>query len=510
MKHLEYASPFLVAVSPALFLWGRNAALVNPGEALVTIAFLAVLAAAVFGASWFVFRSVPKAGIIASITLALMLFYQNIFFNAFFMSIVTLRHRVAIALAGVFVVAVGYIVWKRKHDFLSVAQFVGVAAIVFSAISAFQIVGTAFAERVSLTTPPAVSDAEPLDAGRTNEEEELHDIYFIIFDEYASPRILQRIFEYDEARDIHAFLREQGFYVVTHSHSNYDDTLYSLPSTLNMQYLSETNRKEAMQLLEDHALKDFLRARGYTYVHMGAYLPYTNVNRYADENVTLGLLSPFQAVVWKSTVFRPIVAFVAPQLALFGAPGSGASDYRLAQWERGRDQFEKLAEIPDRDGPTFVFAHLLMPHEPFVFDTDGSFVSKEEEAMGDPTENYLNQVAYANSQIQELVKVILEKSDPAPIIILQADHGFRSETGPGEIPLDPHEQFDARFRILSAYYLPDGGDALLYPTISPVNTFRVVLSRYFGEDLPLLEDKSYMVRHTGDSRFFVPVEDTIP
>ena len=34
-------------------------------------------------------------------------------------------------------------------------------------------------------------------------------------------------------------------------------------------------------------------------------------------------------------------------------------------------------------------------------------------------------------------------------------------------------------------------DTLLYPSISPVNTFRVVLNSYFGENLPLLEDKSY-------------------
>jgi hypothetical protein len=46
--------------------------------------------------------------------------------------------------------------------------------------------------------------------------------------------------------------------------------------------------------------------------------------------------------------------------------------------------------------------------------------------------------------------------------------------------------------ILNAYFFP-GKQAkdLLYPTISPVNTFRVVLNSYFGERLPLLDDKSY-------------------
>jgi hypothetical protein len=45
--------------------------------------------------------------------------------------------------------------------------------------------------------------------------------------------------------------------------------------------------------------------------------------------------------------------------------------------------------------------------------------------------------------------------------------------------------------ILNAYHLPDGGDARLYPGISPVNTLRVVFDHYLGLNLGLLEDQSY-------------------
>jgi hypothetical protein len=34
-------------------------------------------------------------------------------------------------------------------------------------------------------------------------------------------------------------------------------------------------------------------------------------------------------------------------------------------------------------------------------------------------------------------------------------------------------------------------DKILYPSISPVNSFRVVLDSYFAQNLPLLEDQSY-------------------
>ena len=47
------------------------------------------------------------------------------------------------------------------------------------------------------------------------------------------------------------------------------------------------------------------------------------------------------------------------------------------------------------------------------------------------------------------------------------------------------------FSILNAYLVPDSIRGKLYPEITPVNSFRVVLSSLFGEKLPLLKDSSY-------------------
>jgi hypothetical protein len=45
--------------------------------------------------------------------------------------------------------------------------------------------------------------------------------------------------------------------------------------------------------------------------------------------------------------------------------------------------------------------------------------------------------------------------------------------------------------ILNAYHLPGGGEAALYPEISPANSFRVIFNRYFGTSLEMLPDESY-------------------
>ncbi|OGG20246.1 hypothetical protein A3D03_03390 [Candidatus Gottesmanbacteria bacterium RIFCSPHIGHO2_02_FULL_40_13] len=59
--------------------------------------------------------------------------------------------------------------------------------------------------------------------------------------------------------------------------------------------------------------------------------------------------------------------------------------------------------------------------------------------------------------------------------------------------------------ILNAYYLPKGGDKLLYPTISLVNTFRVVFNHYFGQNYQLLNDDSFL-SNMNQPYMFVPVK----
>jgi hypothetical protein len=46
-------------------------------------------------------------------------------------------------------------------------------------------------------------------------------------------------------------------------------------------------------------------------------------------------------------------------------------------------------------------------------------------------------------------------------------------------------------RILNAYYLPGGGDQVLYDSVSPVNTFRLVFNCYFDAGLPIVQDEVY-------------------
>jgi hypothetical protein len=44
---------------------------------------------------------------------------------------------------------------------------------------------------------------------------------------------------------------------------------------------------------------------------------------------------------------------------------------------------------------------------------------------------------------------------------------------------------------INAFYLPENGEQNLYPTITPVNSFRVIFDTYFGTQYGLIDDISY-------------------
>jgi hypothetical protein len=88
---------------------------------------------------------------------------------------------------------------------------------------------------------------------------------------------------------------------------------------------------------------------------------------------------------------------------------------------------------------------------------------------------------YIASRLPQIVSDIISRSKNPPVIIIQGDHGFKAWDNPKD-----------RLSILNAYYLP-GTDSnkLLYQSITPVNTFRVVLDTYFGGKFGLLQDRNY-------------------
>jgi hypothetical protein len=164
--------------------------------------------------------------------------------------------------------------------------------------------------------------------------------------------------------------------------------------------------------------------------------------------------------------------------------------------------FEQLKKIPNKPGPKFVFAHILSPHPPFLFDAEGRLTQPGRDySIGDGDdfkgsweeyrEGYGEQVQFVNKLLEQTVDAILAGSRTPPVIILQGDHGPGGHLDWGS---PSRSCLRERTSIFNAYYLP-GGTAQLYPEISPVNTFRVVLDTYFNAGLDLLPDQTNFTSH---------------
>jgi hypothetical protein len=324
------------------------------------------------------------------------------------------------------------------------------------------------------------------------------DIYYLIFDRYGDDETSRA---YGFENDIDEYLMSKGFYVAGASRSNYIKTVLSVSSSLNAEYLDAVvrgrertaNWAPVYNHLWRHRVGAFLRSQGYSYTHLGSWYYPTRVNPQATRNVNYYTAVPRTVtLLFESKALSPVQQAFGPWF-----------DERLQNWHRVRRQLDDVLRLVPEPGPKFVLLHVLVPHPPYVFDRDGSYVTRTQERRRSFAENYTNQTVAANAMIRRLVDGILRDSASPPVIIVQGDEGPYPPGTAGDT-FDWRTASVAQLRvksgILNAYYLPGADTRVLYPTISPVNSFRVVFNTYFGANLPLLPDRT--IRHVSDRQPF--------
>jgi hypothetical protein len=320
------------------------------------------------------------------------------------------------------------------------------------------------------------------------------DIYYLIFDRYASAATLDRYFDFDNEPTI-SFLEARGFYVAPGSHANYLKTAHSLASTFQMDYLDfladeEGSRSSDWQpiyrLLGEHRVARLLKSAGYRYVQIGSWWSPTQENSFADVNPQFGFRE-FTSIYVRDRLLNPLLHLIAPE-----------STYtRSLQWDAGQCQripwqIEQVEKAASGSQPNFVFGHFLLPHEPYVFDAEGHCLSPQESRERGGRQGYVEQVQYANKVIRDLVTTLQAKKDRRSVIIIQADEGPFPETDIGHTRSwrdATQDELNIKMGILNAYYYPDQDYNLLYPTITPVNSFRMLLDKYFDAGLGQIPDR---------------------
>jgi hypothetical protein len=340
------------------------------------------------------------------------------------------------------------------------------------------------------------------------------DIYYFIFDRYAGAETLKQYYDFDNSPFLDA-LRDRGFFIADRSRGNYPKTPHSLAASLNLRYLDDlpedsSDWRIVYNLLPSNRVVRFLKGQGYKYVFVASKYdalardPLANVTyRYGAGGTTW---TGFNEALYSST----LLAAVGEEV------GIGALDLRKRDYDRILYQMDAVTEARKIEGPTFTFMHLYLPHDPYVFDREGRYVTKEQEQAKDHRKAYIEQLEFANKKIIETVDELLDvpKGDE-PLIVLQSDEGPGPEGWNMHTPEHydwtraPQQTLEEKFRLLNAYLLPDIGDDHPPADIYPVNSFRWLLSRYFGADLPPLEQRSYIFRNELEPYRFEDVTDRV-
>jgi hypothetical protein len=530
VKRSVVVHPFLFAAFPVLFLFAHNLHLFDVGAIVGNFVILSSLALALWIALALVLKSGQKAGLLISLFLVLLFSYESFFETvrdsvarvdwlvALFIRLGIGAAEIRAILLAVSVAVLGlgaYLLIRARrdlHNLTLVANVVGSALVLMTLIEI-----AAFEVRVGFDwRGGGVVEATGVSLDETTAPETLPDIYYIILDGYARADVLQELYQHDNA-DFVEDLSGRGFFVASESRSNYSWTFLSLASSLNMTYLDDLasqvgfesqNRRPAVNMIWHSEVAQFLKDLGYTTVAFETGFWFTEIT-HADV---------YHAASWRPDFFQRELIGMTP--LPFLARQFGAQDQHGAHRERILYAFDQLPSSSRLDRPVFVFAHILAPHPPFVFGRQGEEIGSEsrftlwdgERIIGEGAltreeyvARYTDQLLFINSKVSEAVDAILSGSSRPTIIILQADHG------PRLIPEWEGAQSTSlreRFSILNAYYLPNGDGAELYDSISPVNTFRVILNHYFGAELELLEDESSF--STSDRPYaFVDVTDEL-
>jgi hypothetical protein len=478
--------PVLFAIYPILFLWSQNVGEVGPDEIgdVLGATFVAGMAAMVV--AWLAFQDRARGALVVTPVILVVLLYGHV---------ARLGVTVQAEQAGIVAILALALVAALKLPGRWVGRLdagLRVVAVTLIAISLVTILPTEIEEA---TTPRTIIAAGKTLPSQTTAQK--RDVYWLIFDRYGSDRSFMT--GYHVQNPLTPWLRDHGFDVLADSHANYVGTALSLSTTLNMTPLDKLTRgvpessnsyQPVYRALQESLTVRQFQALGYRYLHLGSWWNPTRTDAAADRNYNADGVSDFTSAVVESSLI--------PVLSEAFIPDELPPTESVKHLKHNTYALDKLDALPRESGPKFVMAHILLPHPPYIFDRDGTYLVSPEAAGISQTEGWHRQLDYTNSRIQAFLSELLARPESQqPIIIIQADEGpWPDAYGRDKYGFNwstaTENQLEMKFGIMNAWYVPGGTDGLgLSQRQTAINTFPTLFDRYFGLDYPRLPDRVF-------------------
>jgi hypothetical protein len=486
--------PFLIAIYPILQLLSHNISQVELWVAYRSLLIAGSSALILFGILFLILRNNAKAGLITSVFMLVFFTYGPIYNSfkkigapgTFFLA----HHTVLVPILVILLVGICWLIWHGKNlESLTEVFNLGSALLVVLAIipiAYYKISLKDKEQQQPVALNSQLSPVKPLS--------DMPDIYYIILDSYTRADALQSDFGTDTTPFLNQ-MKDLGFYVADCARSNYSFTEVSMASAFNMNYLPELNPAIqpsnpdltlATAMIQNNFVRRQLESMGYKTVAFEtgyAWNHWTDADLYLSptENPLMNAsVQPFEAMLIQTTGLLPLYDTHSEWFN-----GTAASRHHEEFINRTLFTMDWLEKLPSLNAPKFVYAHINVPHVPFVWKADGTIQNNQNYFKGEQDypvsdkyylDGYSQAVQFLDNRAPGIVKQIIKNSKNPPIIIIQGDHGMRS---------------DNRLEILDLYLIP-GGSKELYPSITPVNSFRVIFNTFFKGNYPLLDGHSYL------------------
>lgn len=403
-----------------------------------------------------------KAEIVSALIIFVTLFYLDII-NIFLLTYLSRSDhffRYFLPLIILLVSLLVYVILRTKRNFKLLTSYLNFIIIIFIGIEVFN----------WLFFPVADVCLKDNSESPVIKEIKIHtpDVYYIILDEYAGSESLRKYFDYNNV-PFEDSLKKIGFFVSSGIKSKYVSTTFCLASYLNysdleFESLKIKNDKKVFQLIYNNRIMKIFSGLNYSIVNFSPF-DIKNSKKYYDYFPTEHFLG------------RTIWFQVSPIIEKMFNAGSSIPEVNLkiiSQLNEGK------FDSPGK--PHFIYAHLMMPHEPYYFDSNGKKQMKDIP----PQDKYLEQLIFTNNIICETMKKILSNTNNNVIIILQSDHGYRYLNRKNNI-----ENEESSHNIFYSIYLPKGSNTKNFKidSIEPINTFPVILNTYFDQNINILSEQ---------------------
>ncbi len=370
LRHIP-AHPFFLAAHPIVSLLAFNIAQIYTQDAVKSLLISLAFTAMVLGGLRVLSRNWQVAGLLTSLLVVWFFLYGRVYVplkSISVLGVVLGRHRYLLVAWSVPFIAAALWLKKRHRVIPDLTMAFNIFSAILICIPTIEI-GAFQLRNLSRSGTPAASSLAP--SISWTHDSIPPDIYYILLDEYARSDVLKQEFGIDNATFLGG-LRQLGFYVAECAQSNYSRTSLSLTSTFNMEYLQtlkpgltrDDDPAWLLPYLKHNIVRQQLEGLGYKTIVFwnpwGEFVWDDAAIVYRSSGTSL--LTPFESLLLTTTVAR---VYMDSRLA---------ESRQIANYTNYMDTLyalETLPRLPDIPGPKLVFAHLVIPHPPFVFGPNG-------------------------------------------------------------------------------------------------------------------------------------------